>query len=96
MLRLLGGFLDVENGAAFVGAALGAGVVGKLLLVTVGALGDAAGGQKIVRPAIGGTARRVAPFRIRHGAIPFVFAPRQDRTGSGLPCGVGGTPRHLF
>ena len=41
-------FLYVENGAALVLAALGAGVVGELLLVAVGALADADGGQKVV------------------------------------------------
>jgi hypothetical protein len=45
---LLGCFLDVQNGAALVRAALGAGAMGQLLLVAVGALGDSHGGQKVV------------------------------------------------
>jgi hypothetical protein len=65
-LRLLDGFLDVQHGAALVGSALGAGAMGQLLLVAVGALGDADGGQKVVRAAKGSAARRVASFRIRH------------------------------
>jgi len=75
VLSLLGGFLDVQNGAALVCAALGASAVGQLLFVAVGALRDARGRQKVVGAAIGCAARRVAPFRIRHGAIPFVFRP---------------------
>jgi hypothetical protein len=48
MLRLLGCFLDVQNGAALVGAALGAGTVGQLLLMAVGALGESDRGEKVV------------------------------------------------
>ena len=43
---LLGCFLDVQNGAALVGSALGAGVVGQLLFVAVRALGEADGRQE--------------------------------------------------
>jgi hypothetical protein len=42
--RLLGFFLDFDNGAALVLAALGAGAMGELLLVAGGALGDTHGG----------------------------------------------------
>jgi hypothetical protein len=69
--RSLLGFLGFKHGAALVLAALGAGVMGQLLLVAIGALRDAGGGQEVVGAAVGGAARGVAPFRIRHGAIPF-------------------------
>jgi hypothetical protein len=49
--RLLGFFLDVENGSAFILAALGAGAMGQLLLVAVGALGEARSRQEVVRAA---------------------------------------------
>jgi hypothetical protein len=65
------GFLHFQNCTAFVLAALGAGAMGQLLLVAVGAFGDTRGREEIMSTAIGGAARRVAPFRIRHGAIPF-------------------------
>jgi len=68
---LLGGFLDFENLAALVLAALGAGAMGQLLLVAYRALGEAGGSEKIMGTTIGSAARRVAPFRIRHDAIPF-------------------------
>ena len=45
LFSLLGCFLDVQDGAALVGSALGAGVVGQLFLVAVGALRDADGGR---------------------------------------------------
>jgi hypothetical protein len=54
--QLARGFLDVDHGAALVLAALGAGAMGQLLLVAVGALRDADGGQKVVRAAKCGTA----------------------------------------
>jgi hypothetical protein len=63
---LLGGFFDFEDVAALVDAALGAGAVGELLLVAVGALGDADGGKEVVRAAEGSAALGVTPFRIRH------------------------------
>jgi hypothetical protein len=40
--------------------------MGKLLLVAVGALRDADGGEKVVGAAVSGAARGVASFRIRH------------------------------
>ena len=54
---LLGLFLDVEHGAALISAALGAGVVGQLLLVTAGALGEAGGRQEVVGAAQRSAAR---------------------------------------
>jgi hypothetical protein len=42
--KLLGSFLNVDDGAALVFAALGASLVGQLLFVARGALGDAYGG----------------------------------------------------
>jgi len=56
-LNLLCRFLDVENGAALVLSALGASAVGQLLLVAVGALGEAHSRQKVVRTAECGAAR---------------------------------------
>jgi hypothetical protein len=53
---LVGYFLDVEDGAALVLAALGAGAMGQLLLVAVGALGNAGGGEEVVRATQGGAA----------------------------------------
>ena len=47
----------------------------ELLLMAGGALGDADGGEKVVAAAECGTARRVAPLRIRHFKIPFVARP---------------------
>jgi hypothetical protein len=70
---LLGRFFHVQNGTALVLAALGAGPVRKLLLVAVGALGDADGGEKVVRAAVGGAARRVASLRIRHDKFLSCF-----------------------
>jgi L-serine deaminase len=63
---VLPGFLHFQDGAALVRSALGAGAVGQLLFVAVGTLGEARRGQKIVGAAVGGAARGVAPFRIRH------------------------------
>ena len=77
---LLGGFLRLDDGTALVLATFGAGTVGKLLLVAVRALGEAGGSEEVVGTSIGGAARRVAPFRIRHNAIPFVFLAGQVRT----------------
>jgi hypothetical protein len=57
MRRKLLGFLDFEDFATLVGAALGAGVVRTLALVAVGALREAGGGEAVV-----GAAKRGAPF----------------------------------
>ena len=75
MLSLTSGFLDSDDGAAFVLATLATCLVGELFLLAVRADGDADGSQLIVRAAQCSAAHRVAPFRIRHGAIPFVFPP---------------------
>jgi hypothetical protein len=48
VLERLLGFLDFEDGAALVLAALGAGAMGQLLLVAGGAFRDPNGGQKVV------------------------------------------------
>jgi hypothetical protein len=56
-LRLLGSFLHVNDGAALVGSALGAGAMGQLLLMAAWALGDARSGEKIVGAAECGAAR---------------------------------------
>ena len=71
MLRLLDRFFGFKDSAAPVFAALGAGVMGQFLLVTVRAFRQTAGCEEVVCAAIGGSARRVAPFRVRHDAIPF-------------------------
>jgi hypothetical protein len=55
-VKLLG-FLDFEDFATLVGAALGAGVVRTLALVAVRALREAGGGEAVV-----GAAKRGAPF----------------------------------
>ena len=54
---LLCGFLGVQHGPAFVLSALGAGAMGKLLLVAVGALRDSGRGEEVMGAAISGTAR---------------------------------------
>jgi hypothetical protein len=96
--QLLGSFLDVQHGAALVSAALGAGAMGQLLLVAVRTLGNTYGGEEVVGAAVGGAARRVAPFRIRHDKIPFVFPPASARgpvlatRNPKRPTGAGGTP----
>ena len=80
---LLGGFLGLDDGATLVLAALGAGAMRELLFVAIRTLRKASGSEEVVSTAIGGAARRVAPFRIRHDAIPFVFVAgqvTQDRT----------------
>ena len=63
---MLFGFLHFQHGAAFIRSAFGAGAMGKLLLMAVRALGEPGWGEKVVGTAIGGTARGVAPLRIRH------------------------------
>jgi hypothetical protein len=81
--RLLGGFLDVKNRAALVDAALRAGLVRQLLLVTARALGDSHGGEEIVRAAESGAARGVASFRIRHFKFLSYRVPLRFRPASG-------------
>jgi hypothetical protein len=50
-------FLYIEHGAALIRSALGAGAMGQLFFVTVGALGEAGRGKKVVRAAESGAAR---------------------------------------
>ena len=76
-------FLHCEHGAALVLAALGAGLMGQLFFVAIGALRESGGGKKVVSTAVGGAARGVAPFRIRHDAIPFKSGPLALVAGAG-------------
>ena len=78
MSILLGFFLDIQNGAALVLSALGAGAMGQLLLVAVGALGEPDGGQKVV--GSGGVAVRRVEWRLFGFGmmqIPFDSCPLQ-------------------
>jgi hypothetical protein len=75
-------FLHIEHGAALVLAALGAGLMGQLFFVAIGALRESGSGKKVVRTAKGGAARGMAPFRIRHDAIPFKSGPAAWLAGS--------------
>src|SRR5580698_7014713 len=59
-------FLDFQDVTALVSATLGAGAVRELLFVTVGALGEADGRQRIVRAPLGGAGLGVAPLWICH------------------------------
>jgi hypothetical protein len=88
---LLRGFLRIQHRTPLVLSALGAGVMGKLFLVAVRTLRNTGLGQKIVGAAVGSAARRVAPFRIRHDAIPFAFSPL--RTALGPICISAGAER---
>ena len=99
MLSLTGGFLDGDDGAALVLATLATCLVGELLLLAVGANRHANGGQVVVRAAQCSAAHRVAPFRIRHGAIPFVSPPDSPQPDCAWPqasqirpCGSGRAP----
>jgi len=62
------GFFNGNNFAALVEAALGAGAVGRLLLVAVRAIGQRRLAQEIMRPASAGALLRMTAFRIRHGS----------------------------
>src|SRR5215813_14761601 len=66
ILAELAGFLYVEHFAAFVGAALGTGTMRQLALMTIRALRDSGGGQRIMCAALGGAGLGVAPLWIRH------------------------------
>ncbi len=68
---MLACFLDREDLAALVGAALAADAMGQLALMAVGALGEAGGGEEVVAAALGSPLLGVAPFWIRHCSIPF-------------------------
>ena len=56
MLSLTGGFLDGDDGAALILATLATCLVGELLLLAVGAYGDAYGDKVVVRAAQCGAA----------------------------------------
>jgi hypothetical protein len=58
-------------------------VMGQLFLVAVGAFREPGRSQKIVRTSESGAARGMAPFRIRHDAIPFKFDPLACLAGAG-------------
>ena len=66
----LAGFFDVQNFAALVVSALGAGAVRHLALVTIGALGERVALESVVCAADAGASFRVSPFWIRH-SIPL-------------------------
>jgi hypothetical protein len=59
-------FRYLNHFAAFVTATMGAGAVGELGLVAIGALGTAGDFQMVVSTARGGALLGVASFRIRH------------------------------
>src|SRR5882757_4655725 len=59
-------FLYLEDFAALVVAALGAGMVGQLAFVAIRTLGESGGSQRVVRAALGGAGLGMAPLRIRH------------------------------
>jgi hypothetical protein len=91
--RLLGCFLDVQNGTALVCAAFGAGTMRELLLMAVGAFGNADSSEKVVRTAKRGAARRMAPFRIRHDKFLSCLRELLVATGTtSQPNSFGGTP----
>jgi hypothetical protein len=68
----LDGFFYVENVAALISPAFGAGTVRQLPLVTAGALRGAGCGERVVRAALGGAGLGVTPLWVRHCRIPFV------------------------
>jgi hypothetical protein len=71
MWMMLACFLDREDLAALVGAALAADTMGQLALMAVGALGEAGGGEEVVAAALGSPLFGMAPFWVRHCSIPF-------------------------
>jgi hypothetical protein len=64
----LAGFFDVENFASLIVPALGAGVVGHLFLVTVGALRKGMAFESVVGAPGRSALLGVSPFWIRHGS----------------------------
>jgi hypothetical protein len=64
-VKLLG-FLHFEDFTTLVRAALGAGVVRKLALVAVGALGGSDGGEAVVRAAESSAPFGMAALWVRH------------------------------
>ena len=78
----LAGLFDFQNFAAFVGSAFGAGAVGQLALVAVGALGESGAGDGVVGAAGGGAPFGVAALWIRHDR--FLSVPgRSGQYGRG-------------
>src|ERR1700736_5855253 len=83
----LAGFLDVQNFAAFVVAALGAGAMRHLALVAVWTFRECVAFQRIMGAPTSGASFRVSPFWIRHldsflinvGASVRARAPREDQ-----------------
>jgi hypothetical protein len=63
----LAGLFDFENFATFIGSALGAGVVGTLTLMAVGALGEGGSADGVVGAAEGGASFGMAALWVRHG-----------------------------
>jgi len=64
----LAGFFDVENFAAFIVSALGAGAMRHLLLVAVRALRKAVALESVVGAPGGSALLGVSSFWIRHGS----------------------------
>ena len=84
----LAGFLDFDDFASLVGAALGADVMRLLALVAVGALGERAAGDGIVGATERGAPFGMAALWVRHGRILSVplrcdLTLEQERAGSG-------------
>ena len=63
---ILASLLGVENLTALVMSAFGTSAVRHLLFVTVWALGERVGGEKVMSAATSGTGLGVPPFWIRH------------------------------
>jgi hypothetical protein len=59
-------FGDFDDLAAFILAAVRANAVGNLGFVAIGTLGENRAGQRVVRPAGGGTALGMTSFWVRH------------------------------
>ena len=59
-------FLNFQHFAAFISAALGAGTMGLLAFVAVGALGEANCSEAVMGAAFGGTGLGVAPLWVCH------------------------------
>src|SRR5580692_2129554 len=62
----LAGFLDVQNFAAVVVAALGAGPMGHLAFVAIRTFGECVALQGVMGAPASGACFRVSPFWIRH------------------------------
>jgi hypothetical protein len=75
--RGLTGLFDLYDLAALIVAALGAGAMGELGFVTVGAEGTSGSGEVIVSAPESGALLGVSPFRICHDRLPFKFGAAQ-------------------